>query len=228
MRSLFLFFIVVLFVCNHSYAQYPPQDKWYTNPLGFKPVQLHTAMGFLLPAVAVGAGLLLTKSDPHLQQRVSVFSESGVSWGYKYPYTFLAQGSSGINFQLRRWMSVGIEAGIYFPRDSVNSPVGIAIRPFARFYPINRTNWNLYFESGGGFIYFSNRFPQPTHQDARMGTYFNGITKYGIGSEVRLNSFTALTMGIRHVHVSNGDSKGVERNPSHDSNGFFVGVSFRP
>jgi hypothetical protein len=228
MHKMFLLIAVIFLLSPRSYAQYPPEDKWYSNPLGFKPVQLHTAMGFLLPAAAVGAGLLLTKKDPNLQQRLSIYNESGVSWGYKYPYTLLTQNNTGFNFQLRRWMSAGIEFSAYFPRDSVNTSVGLAIRPFARFYPVNRERWNLYFESGGGFIYFFDAFPQPTDRDPRRGTNFNGVTKYGIGSEIRFNHSTALLLGVRHVHVSNGDSKGAARNPSHDSNGFYVGFSFRP
>jgi hypothetical protein len=228
MPRLFLLGVVLFVLLSASPAQYPPQDHWYSNLLGFEPVKLHTSMGFILPAIAVGAGLLLTKNAPTLQHRLSIYNESGLSWGYKYPYTLLMQNSTGVNFSLRRWLSAGVEFSAYFPRDSVNSAVGFAIRPFARFYAVNRAGWDLYFESGGGFIYFTDEFPQPTTQDLRLGTHLNGTTKYGIGSSLRLNASTCLLLGIRHVHVSNGDSKGVARNPSHDSNGFYIGFSIRP
>lgn len=208
-------------------AQFPIGDKWYTNPLGFKPIQLHSSMGFIIPAVAVGACMLLTKKDTTLHHRLSIYNEVGLSWGYKYPHTFLPQNNTGINFQLRKFMSIGVEFDLYFPRDDFNSTVGFAIRPFARFYPVNNAKWRLYFESGGGFIFLLDEYPKPTDQDDRLGTQWNGTTKYGIGSEINIFKSTSLMFGIRHLHISNGDTKGVERNPSHDSNGLFVGLSHR-
>jgi len=185
-------------------------------------------MGFIIPAVAVGVCLLATKKDTTLSRRLSFYNEVGPSWGYKYPYTVMIQNSTGINYQLRKFMSVGVELDLCFPRDEFNSPTGIAIRPFARFYLVNRKPWRLYFESGGGFIYFTTEFPQPTDQDERLGTTVNGFTKYGLGSEINFSKSWAFLFGVRHIHVSNGNTKGVERNPSHDSNGFFLGIGYTP
>lgn len=222
--ALFLFLIAG----KSLFAQYPPGDKWYNNPLGFEPVKLHTAMSFIVPAVAVGATILFTKNDSTFTRRLSIYNETGLSWGYKYPYTFMAQNNSGVNFQLRKFMSVGAEFDTYFAADKFNSATGFAIRPFARFYPVNNDKWRLYFESGGGFVYFLDNFPKPTDRDSRMGTQLNGTTKYGIGSAVNFNSKTSIAFGIRHLHVSNGNTKGLESNPSHDSNGFFIGLVYRP
>lgn len=220
-------FLILSVLCSSVSAQYPYGDKWYQNPLGFEPVSLHTSMGFILPAAAVGACLLLTKKDPNLANRLSVYNETGLSWGYKYPHTFMPQNNTGVNFMLRRWMSVGVEFDVLFPRDDYNSTTGFAIRPFARFYPVNREKWRLYFESGGGMIYLLEEFPKPTVQDDRIGTFWNGMTKYGIGAEINLNHHNALMFGVRHLHISNGNTKGEDRNPSHDSNGFFIGLSRR-
>lgn len=219
--------ILTLMLFNNTKAQYWQGDSWYNNPLGFEPVKLHTSMGFIIPAVAVGTCLLLTKKDPNLKDRLSIYNETGLSWGYKYPHTFIPQNNTGINFQLRKLMSVGVEFDVYFPRDDFNKTTGFAIRPFARFYPINKVKWRLYFESGGGFIYLLDEFPKPTDQDNRLGTQWNGTTKYGIGSEINVSKSTAIMFGVRHLHISNGNTKGVERNPSHDSNGFFVGLSHK-
>ncbi len=217
--------ILALMFYNQANAQFPYGDQWYENPLGFKPLELHAAMGFLVPSVAVGTCLLLTKKDPDLKHRLSLYNEIGLSWGYKYPHTFMPQNNTGINFQLRKFMSVGIEFDMYFPRDDFNKTTGFAIRPFARFYPVNKEKWRLYFESGGGFIYLLTEFPQPTDQDNRLGTLWNGTTKYGIGTEINVSKLTAIMFGVRHLHISNGNTKGVERNPSHDSNGIFFGLS---
>jgi len=219
--------ILTLMVSNNINAQYGKGDSWYNNPLGFEPVKLHTSMGFIIPAVAVGTCLLFTKKDPSLKDKLSVYNETGLSWGYKYPNTFMPQNNTGINFQLRKFMSIGVEFDVYFPRDNFNKTTGFAIRPFARFYPVNKEKWRLYFESGGGFIYLLDEFPKPTDQDNRLGTQWNGTTKYGIGSEINISKSTAIMFGVRHLHISNGNTKGVERNPSHDSNGFFLGLSHK-
>ncbi|MDX2135137.1 MAG: acyloxyacyl hydrolase [Saprospiraceae bacterium] len=225
MKNAFGLFLATLLVLNQAKAQYWEGDNWYNNPLGFEPLKLHTSMAFLVPAVAVGACLLLTERDTTLKNKLSGYGEAGFSWGYKYPYTFLPQLNFGINYQLRKFMSVGVEFDIYSALDDYNHTAGLGIRPFARFYPVNRDNWRLYFESGGGLIYFFDYFPKPTEQDNRLGTHWNGTTKYGLGAEVNLSSNTNLMFGVRHIHVSNSNTKGVERNPSHDSNGFFIGLS---
>lgn len=216
---------LILLISFQTKAQFSYGDHWYDNPLGFKSLSLHTSMGFIVPAVTVGVVMLLTKKDTSLRNRLAIYNETGLSWGYKYPHTFLPQNNTGINFQLRKYMSIGIELGVYFPRDDFNKTTGFAIRPFARFYPVNKDRWRLYVESGGGFIYLADEFPRPTDQDNRLGTYWNGTTKYGLGGEINFNKTNAILFGVRHIHISNGNKKGVERNPSHDSNGFFIGLS---
>ncbi|HEY9049294.1 MAG TPA: acyloxyacyl hydrolase [Ohtaekwangia sp.] len=229
MKYTFLYILTVfIFFSNQAHGQYAVNDTWYNNPLGFEPVKLHTSMGFIIPAVAVGACLMLTKKNPSIANRLSVYNETGLSWGYKYPYTFMPQNNTGINFFLRRFMSVGTEVDLYFPQDHFNSTTGLAVRPFARFYPVNNNNWRLYFESGGGLIYLFDEFPKPTDRDGRLGTHWNGTTKYGIGTEINLTKTFDLMAGIRHIHISNGNTSGEERNPSHDSNGFFIGLSYKP
>lgn len=207
-------------------AQYPVGDKWYQNPLGFKPVELHTNMGFIIPAVVVASGLLLTAKDSTLTNRLSVYTEGGITFGYKYPYTTVVQSNTGVNFMLRKWMSVGAEFSMTGPFDEYNTTLGFSIRPFARFYMINRPSWKFWFESGGGIVYFVDNFPKPTTRDSRLGTYWNGTTKYGLGVQIAISNTASIFCGARHLHVSNGNSKGAERNPSHDSNGLFVGINW--
>lgn len=226
-RKTILLTVLFCIIFGQTKAQFAYGDHWYQNPLGFEPLNLHTSMGFFVPAAAVGACLLLTKKNTDLRQRLSVYSETGPSWGYKYPYTFLPQINTGINFQLRKFMSVGTELGAIFPRDNFNKTLGFDIKPFARFYAVNKENWRLYFESGGGFVYTFTEFPKPTDQDNRLGLRLNGITKYGIGSDFHISKNTSIMLGIRHLHISNGNTKGVERNPSHDSNGFFIGLTHK-
>jgi hypothetical protein len=207
-------------------AQFPYGDKWYQNPLGFKPLSLHTGMGFIVPALITGTALIIAKKDSSLQNRLSIYSEMGITLGYKYPYTTVIQNNTGVNLMMRKWLSIGAEFSTTLPLDDYNSTIGFSIRPFARFYAVNKPGWQLWFESGGGLICFTDNFPKPTVEDGRMGTPFNGTTKYGIGASVRLYDKVHLLLGARHLHISNGNSKGVDRNPSHDSNGAFAGITW--
>jgi len=221
--------ILLVTLCSFSFynlnAQFAYGDHWYENPLGFEPLNLHTSMGAIVPAAVVVTCLLLTKKRPDLTDRLSIYNETGLSWGYKYPYTFIPQNNTGINFHIRKFMSIGIESTATLPRDNFNETIGFCIRSFARFYIIHKKKWKLYFESGGGFIYFRNEFPKPTDRDFRSGTHWNGLTKYGFGCDVRISRLTSALFGIRHLHISNGNTMGASRNPSHDSNGLFLGLS---
>ena len=220
-------FIVLFFLMmGKSFAQFPQGDKWYQNPLGFEPLKLHTSMGFIVPAAVAGTALLLTKKDSTLRDRLSIYSEMGITFGYKYPYSTLVQNSTGVNLMIRKWMSIGSEFSTTAPFDDYNNTVGFAIRPFARFYALNKPDWKLWFEAGGGMIYFIDNFPKPTTQDNRLGTYWNGTTKYGIGTSIHLKNNMDLLFGAQHLHISNGNTKGAERNPAHDSNGLFAGLSW--
>lgn len=207
---------------------FAPDDHWYNNPLGFDPVELHARNGFLIPALAVGICLLLTDRDSVYTGTRSHHAENGLSFGYKYPYATLYQQNFGVQFQLRKWMSVGVDMGVYVPRDRFNNTFGIAVRPFARFFGVNQPGWRLFFEAGGGLVWFADEFPKPTDRDARRGTQLNGTTRYGIGGEINLGPNVALLLGARHIHVSNGNTSGADRNPSHDSNGFLLGASYAP
>lgn len=225
-RSLLVVTISTL-LGSQAHAQYAYGDHWYQNPLGFDPLKLHTSMGVLVPGVILGAYLLFSKADTSQKDRFTIYCQYEHYWGYKYPYTLMRTTTAGINWQVRRYASVGAETGVIIPKDEFNQTAGYYIRPFARFYAFNRNSWKLYFESGGGLIYTQTEFPKPTDRDPRLGLRLNGITKYGIGLEAKLSRKLWTQVGVRHLHISNGNTKGVERNPSHDSNGFYVGVNLK-
>lgn len=229
MKGIHIYIITGLFIFGYGtkcLAQFPIQDKWYQNPLGFNPLNLHTNMGFIVPAAITGVALLLTQRDTSLQNRLSIYSEMGVTSDYKYPYSTIIQNNTGINLLMRKWLSVGAEFCTVKPFDDYNNTQGFAIRPFARFYALNKKHWRLWFESGGGIICFTDNFPKPTSHDDRLGTYWNGITRYGIGTSVHISNNIDARMGVSHLHISNGNTKGADRNPSHDSNGLYAGLSW--
>lgn len=229
-----LFFICAFFFTKESKGQthgaYPPFTKWYQDPLGLKPLELSAAVGFVWGSAAVAACLAFTKKDSAFIKKMSAYYETGFSTGYKWPYTAAFQNDIGVMYPIRKWMSVGISLNAFHFKDEVNNTWSFGIRPFARWYPYNRKKARLYFEYGAGVCYGLDQFPLTgtgwEADTARTGTKFNLTSKYGIGAVINCNKRLSLQFSLRHFHLSNGNIAGIKRNPSHDSNGLFLGIFY--
>lgn len=221
--------VLMLFSLGAS-AQYPPFTKWYQNPLGFNPVNLHTSNGIIIPGFAAAAILIFTPKDTNIKKKLSYYDNVGLSWGYYGSRTTVYQNNIGLLYSVRSYMALGVEFTAYYVADDVNNTYGLGIRPFVRFYPVNKENFRLFFQSGAGLIWFAQPFPQPSgfFGDRRIGTQLNGCPKYGIGTELNINKRLSTQLGLWHVHVSNGNNPSRDRNPGHDSNGFSIGLMYKP
>jgi len=241
MYKLYKQWIAIILICTFvggkmTYCQktgiYPPFTKWYQDPLGLKPLELSSAYGFIWGSTAVAACLIFTKRDPDFQKRVSYYHEAGFGFGYKPPYTSIFQNDIGMMYRLKKWMSIGLGWNSFHFKDRTNDTWSFGIRPFARWYPYAGKKISLFFEYGAGLSYSLERFPLTgtglEADTSRTGTRFNLTSKYGIGAEFRLNNKFSIQAGIRHFHLSNGNLAGIHRNPSHDSNGFFLGLLYSP
>ncbi|SFF21923.1 acyloxyacyl hydrolase [Thermoflexibacter ruber] len=215
---------------NNSFGSLPPFTKWYQNPLGVSPIALHTGNGIILPAIAATAILIFTKKDNALTNRISYYDDFGVSYGYYADKTTVYQNNLGVLYQMRKYMSVGAEFSTVYVIDDKNNTWGLGLRPFVRFYPIHRENFKLFFQSGAGLILFADTYPKPSgfFGDNREGTRLNGSPKYGIGTEFLLSKHLSAQIGLWHVHFSNGNHPSADRNPGHDSNGFSIGLVYKP
>jgi len=238
-KKYFLFFLVSFFVANsvlaqtqpvnNSFGTLPPFTKWYQNPLGVSPIALHTGNGLFIPLFAATCILIFTKCDDNWGN-ISFYTETEYTKGYYGSFSNLMHQNTGINYMLRKYLSAGVEVSQVYVWDNENNTYGIGIRPFFRFYPVNKESFKLYFQSGAGLQYFFNEFPQPSGYfgDYRNGTKLNGSPKYGIGAELKLNSNWNINAGLWHIHFSNGNNPSIERNPGHDSNGFSLGITYNP
>ena len=231
-RSCFLT-CVLLFLCTAGISQqgmYPPFTRWYNDPLGIKPVQLSSAAGFAWASVAIAASLIFTKNDSSFQKRVFLYQDAGAAFGYKPPYSNTIQNDAGFMFTIRKSMALGLTVNILYFNDDINNTWAFGFRPFMRWYPYQRNKIKLFFEYGAGCAYSLNRFPSTgtgwKTDTARTGTRFNFTTKYGAGAEIRLHKTLRLQVGLRHFHLSNGNIRGIQRNPSYDGNGFFAGIMY--
>lgn len=229
-RRTILICIVTTLFSTQVFGQYPPFTDWYENPLGFKPVNLHTANGIIIPAVAATAILLLAKNDKTIANRISYYDDIGASFGYYASKTTVYQNNVGLLYQARKFMSLGAEFSIVHVSDNVNNTWGFGLRPFVRFYPLHKDNFKLFFQSGAGLILFAENFPKPSgfFGDNREGTRLNGSPKYGVGTEFKLNKKLSGQAALWHIHFSNGDRPSYNRNPGHDSNGFSIGLIYKP
>jgi hypothetical protein len=229
-----LFLIITLSFSELSNGQtrgiYPPFTKWYQDPLGFKPLQLSTAFGFLWGSAAAAVSLIFTKKDPALKRKIAAYYETGFGTGYKSPYTNVFQNDFGVMYKIRKWMDAGLGWNTFRFKDKTNNTWCFGIRPFARWYPYSSKKASLFFEYGAGLSYSLNKFPLTgtgwEADTARTGTKFNLTSKYSVGVVFNLNDRFSLQTGIRHFHLSNGNLAGIQRNPSHDSNGGFLGIIY--
>lgn len=230
-----ILFLIAVLVPKESECQkmgvYPPFTKWYQDPLGLKPLELSTAFGIVWSSAAIATSLLFTKKDTTLQKRISMYFETGLSSGYKWPYTLAVQNDMGVMYDVRKWMSVGVGWTTFHFKDRINNTWSFGIRPFARWYTYRTKRLSVYFEYGAGVCYSLERFPlSGTEWEAdtgRTGTKFNLNSKYGIGAMLRCNQHFSLQFSLRHFHLSNGNIKGIQRNPSHDSNGIFFAAFYK-
>ena len=227
---LFISFATLVKTNGQTSHMYPPFTKWYQDPLGLKPIQLSTAFGFVCGSATVAACLLLTKNDSAFQKKLSPYWEGGYGVGYKPPYTNVLQNDIGILYGVRKWMSLGICLNFSHFKDEINDTWTAGMMPFARWYLYKSKPLNLFFQYGAGISYSFAKFPLTgtswEADTARTGTQFNFLSKYGAGIEVHLKKRFSFETGIRHFHLSNGNIKGIQRNPSHDSNMFFAGIVY--
>lgn len=233
-RLAFLFILLFISWSKKSEGQvqktYPPFTKWYQDPLGLKPIELSTAFGFVWGSAMAGACFIFTKNDTSFGKKISAYSEEGLSVGYKHPYTLVFHNDAGLMYDARKWMAYGFGGNVFHFKDKVNDTWTFGVMPFARWYPYRAKKTALYFQYGAGISYSLNIFPLTgtgwEADTARTGTRFNFFSKYGIGAEFHLAKHLSFQTSIKHFHLSNGNIKGIQRNPSHDSNGFFAGLIY--
>ena len=232
--SLLISLIFVLCLCTcpkHSFAQLSSNpDARINNPLGFSPLYLHLGRGALYVSLLTGAAYYVNRKNKEIEdKRLSFYLESGTMWSYEYPFTLIPETNLGFNFKVVKWLSYGADVGVYHPRDEFNQSTGLSmLRVFNRFYFRDTDKFRLWFESGVGVVYFTKIFPVATDREPRFGTNWNGVVKYGLAAEYNINPSLAVLLGVRHLHFSNADVMGRERNPSSDSHGIFIGVTYNP
>jgi opacity protein-like surface antigen len=114
--------------------------------------------------------------------------------------------------------SLNVELQGYWGDQDFDADVYIGgIGLLGRWHFYNGRRWSLFLDGGGSVVYADQEFP-------RGGTNFNLTGKVGAGATFEISDNTHLMGGVRYFHLSNGQIRKSDDNPSYDSIQFWGGV----
>jgi opacity protein-like surface antigen len=141
-----------------------------------------------------------------------------------------------IRFSEDYFYNFNVTAGYYFWKNSsfnvdfqgsyVDQPGGSddallgAAGLFGRTHIIVHNPWSLFIDGGGMVSYADHIVPITPYS----GTNFNFIGKVGGGASWEISDHTFLMGGVRYFHLSNGQIRGKDDNPSFDGVQYWAGV----
>jgi hypothetical protein len=134
--------------------------------------------------------------------------------------TDIASGAAGVGYFVFDNLALGLEANGYHAQQS-----GFDVRN-AWMYGVSGVlrHHLLRFERMTFFIDVSFGPAEATHRVPAGGTYFNFVTRTGIGTTYQMKENLHLIGGVRHFHLSNAKIEGSDRNPSINGVEGFVGL----
>ena len=141
----------------------------------------------------------------HIRFSIDELENIDVSAGY-----FIWDNHS-LNLELQ-----GYHADQQFDSDAYIAGLGLTGR--WHFYRGNK--WSLFVDGGGSVTYADQEFPEYFGG----GTNFNFTGKVGGGGTWQLGDRTHLIGGVRYFHLSNGQIRNSDDNPTYDGIQFWGGV----
>lgn len=114
-------------------------------------------------------------------------------------------------------IGVGLE-GYYVDQVRDDTVLGGANVHF-RWHFLAHEGYSLFFDAGVGVSYAGHDVPE-------TGLHLNYTPRIGGGGTLELREDVHLIGGVRFFHLSNGNLKGVDENPSQDGAEYYVGVLF--
>lgn len=127
----------------------------------------------------------------------------------------LASGAVGASYYVFDNLSLGVEASGYSTLQDSESGVAFGLAGVLRDHLLHFDRFTLFSDVSFGPAQDSTRIPAD-------GTYFNFITRTGVGLTYELREHLYLMGGVRYFHLSNAKIEGADRNPSINGiEGFF-------
>jgi hypothetical protein len=124
-------------------------------------------------------------------------------------------GAVGASYYVFDNISLGLEASGYATRQGGRSGEAFGLAGVLRDHLLTFDRFTLFSDVTFGPSQDSVRIPTD-------GTYFNFMTRTGLGLTYQLQDHLYLLGGVRYFHLSNADLDGRERNPSINGiEGFF-------
>ena len=106
-----------------------------------------------------------------------------------------------------------IELQGYWADQDFDSDVYIGgIGILGRWHLLRGHRWSFFIDGGGGVTYADQEFPQHPYD----GTNFNFTGKVGVGATYEVSDGAHLMGGVRYFHLSNGNYRNRDDNPTYD------------
>lgn len=194
------------------------QDNWdWRDPvdLGF----IDLADNKLILYNAIGAGLvsiLNSQTEKDSSHHWSFYGEYFEEYK-RSPLSNVYMIRSRISWPIKKFLRMGGDMKIYGVFDEDIRTGGLGVELTFQWHIYSGRKIRLAYDNGVGPNYFLQAFPAG-------GTRFNFSTHYGLTIQIRIPGERWVTLGIRNLHVSNADIKGVTRNPALDGLGLIVGI----
>ena len=116
---------------------------------------------------------------------------------------------------------LNLELQGYWADQPFDSDVWIGgIGVLGRWHFLRGDKWSVFIDGGGGVTYADQEFPQSPYD----GTNFNFTGKVGLGATYAIGDDTRLIAGARYFHLSNGNYRNRDDNPTFDGIQFWGGV----
>ena len=117
--------------------------------------------------------------------------------------------------------SINLELQGYWGDQDFDSDVWIGgIGVLGRWHFLRGRKWSVFIDGGGSVTYADQEFPQHPYD----GTNFNFTGKVGGGATWEIDDNTHLMGGVRYFHLSNGQIRKRDDNPTYDGIQIWGGV----
>ena len=176
-------------------------------------------------ALLVACLAATSRAAPLFGENGSAFPEGTGAWevnaAYIHPIRFshdhLYGANAAAHYYFADEVSLGVELQGYFVDQVRDDTVLGGINVLLRWHFLATENYSLFVDGAMGVSYAGHDVPE-------TGLHFNYTPKGGGGATLKLRDDLHLLGGVRFIHLSNGNLKGRDENPSQDGVQYYVGV----
>ena len=197
------------------------QDSWdWRDPVDLGFIDLADNKLLLYNAIGTGLISLLNSESSKDSSRYWSFHGEYYREYERSPLSNLYLVRSRLSWPIKQCLHIGADFKGFGVFDEDVKTAGLGAELTFRWYLYSGSKVRLAYDNGVGPNFFLQSFPSG-------GTRFSFSSHYGLMIQVKLASERWITLGIRNIHISNADIKGVDRNPALDGLGLIFGISIK-